>query len=71
MADVLVHHLGANKRLGNAKSSMLQENNPEAACLYVHSSSDVYERESTTQYGRAGHGTAQRCTALHCAATLS
>ena len=26
---------GANRRLANAKSSMLQENNPDAACMYV------------------------------------
>ena len=25
---------GANRRLANAKSSMLQENNPDAACMY-------------------------------------
>ena len=28
--------LGANRRLANANSSMLQENNPDAACVYVH-----------------------------------
>ena len=28
--------LGANRRLANAKSSMLQENKRDAACMYVH-----------------------------------
>ena len=27
--------LGANRRLANANSSMPQENNPDAACMYV------------------------------------
>ena len=34
--------LGANRRLANAKSSMLQENNPAAASMYVHTSFDLY-----------------------------
>ena len=34
--------LGANRRLANAKISMLQEINPDAACMYVHTSFDMY-----------------------------
>ena len=30
--------LGAHRRLANAKSPMLQENNPDAVCMYVHTS---------------------------------
>ena len=33
--------LGANRRLANTKSSMLQENNPDAACMYVHTYFDT------------------------------
>ena len=32
---------GANRRLANAKSSVLEENNPDAACMYVHTSLDM------------------------------
>ena len=34
--------LGANRRLANAKISMLQENKRDAACVYVHTSFDTY-----------------------------
>ena len=45
--------LGANTRLANAMHPMLQDNNPDAACMYVHTSFDIYERESTVRYGTA------------------
>ena len=50
---------------------MLQEVNPDAACLYVHSSFDRYERESTAQHGSARHRTALHCTTLPCYVELS
>ena len=34
--------LGANRRLANAKSSCLQENNADAACMCVHTSFYIY-----------------------------
>ena len=34
--------LGANRRLVNAKTSMLQEKNPDAACMCVHTSFGKY-----------------------------
>ena len=34
--------LGANRRLANAKSCMLQGNSRSAACMYVHASFDTY-----------------------------
>ena len=34
--------LGGNRRLANAKSSMLQENKRDAACMYVQTSFDTY-----------------------------
>ena len=34
--------LGANRRLANAKSCMLQGNRRSAACMYVHASFDTY-----------------------------
>ena len=38
---------------------MLQENNPDAACMSVHTYFDMYEREST-----ARHGTARQSSTL-------
>ena len=55
---------GANRRLANAKSSMLQENNPDAACMYVHTF-DVHGRESTARHSTAQHGTAPHSRAGH------
>ena len=52
--------LGANMRLANAKSSVLQDYNPDAACtyaMYVHILL-ICEEENTQ------HGTAQHCAAL-------
>ena len=34
--------LGANRRLANAKSYMLQEDKRDVACMYVHTSFDTY-----------------------------
>ena len=38
--------LGANRRLANAKSAMLQENNPDAACMYVYTRSTYFDMYS-------------------------
>ena len=38
----MVNILGANRRLANAKSSMLQEHKLYAACMYVHTSCRTY-----------------------------
>ena len=46
--------LGANRRLANAKSSMLQEYNPDAACMY----------EIHTWYNRKDGKKEQRCILL-------
>ena len=45
--------LGANRRFAIAKSSIRQENYPDAACLYVHTSFNTYKQ-------KVHHGTAQR-----------
>ena len=34
--------LGANRRLANAKSSVLQENKRDEACVYIRTSFDTY-----------------------------
>ena len=71
--DVVVQHMvqhstvGANRRLANAKSSMLQENTGCRKHIRTYFF-DVYESESTARHGTAQHGTARRCTALRSAA---
>ena len=67
-------------RLANAKSSMFQENNPDAACMYVHTCFDTRyvicmkekaqhgaEQHGTTRHSTAPHGRARHHKALHCA----
>ena len=59
--------LGVNRRLANAKSAMLQENNPDPACMYVRTHLHTYfdtsheqkSKRSTAQHGSAPHGRAR------------
>ena len=57
---------GANRRLANAKSSMFQENGLDAVCMYVRTSFDMYERESTARHRTAPQGRARRRRTLRC-----
>ena len=60
--------LGACRRLANAKSSMLQKNNPDAACMYVHTSFDTYSDRLVLGLLLCAGVIALCCAALCCAA---
>ena len=60
--------LGANRRLANAKSSMLQANNPDVVCTCAMYGHELRICANDTQHGTGPHGAALRCAALRCAA---
>ena len=64
------HMLGANSRLANAKSSMLQENRQDAACTQVHTSFDTYSDRPVLLAALCRGDCAVLCCAVLCCAVL-
>ena len=59
--------LGATRRLAKAKSSMLQENNLDAACMYVHTSFGMCSDRHVLGLLRCAGMIALCCAVLCCA----